>query len=270
MNNEGQFPGQRRVFDSHKKEQTNGFTPEEFRLKIKDPYWLPNYNEIAKIVDSYTDEHGSFSLGKEEEDKWYEFLKNNKDSPVFEIWTKEYIEQFSNYLSKQAILLGGKKEKPTIILEVGAGDGRLSYFLTQQLKSSKVDTIKIITTGYDSESFKIKSKYNNVENLPEKDALEKYSPAIVICSWMIPDEDWTPDFRKTKSVKEYILIGPEGPCGTDETWEWTSGFEKIEHEDLSEVQISRLDILYGVKKAPTVDFITKTVSFIRDRKYIGM
>lgn len=259
MSFEGQLHGKKDTPDLNKKEQTQELTPEVLRQKISDPFWLPNYKEISKVVDSYTDEYGSFLLDKEEEDKWFKFIKN-KENPVFEIWTKEYIDRFSNYLSERAKLFGGTKEKPITVLEVGAGDGKLSYFLSNKLEESNVDSIKIITTGYDSETFNIKSKYNNVENLPEKDAIEKYSPDIVLCSWMICGEDWTPDFRKKRSVQEYILIGPEGPCGTDDTWQCYTDFEKMEHEDLSEVQISRTDF-FGSRKISSVDFITKTTSF---------
>jgi hypothetical protein len=258
-----EIPGEKNIPNLHKQENSEELSPEVFRQKISDPFWLPKYEEIEKVVDSYTDEYGTFLLTKEEEDKWYAFIKN-KENPVFEIWTKEYIDRFSNYLSERARLLGGTKENPIIVLEVGAGIGKLSYFLTKKLKDLKIDTIKVIATDYISTHFKINSKYNNVESLPEKDALKKYNPAIVICSWMMPEEDWTPDFRKTKSVQEYILIGPEGPTGTDETWEeWSDGFERVELEDLSEVQISRTDILYGSRKTPMIDFVTQTSSFMR-------
>lgn len=262
----GKLLGKKDTTESSKKEGTPEFTPEIFRQKLSDPFWLPHYNDIVKTVDSLTTKDGFFALSQEELEKWDKVIFNNTGIPVFEVWTKEYIEHFSNYLLDRANVLGATKENPTVILEVGAGDGKLSYFLTQQLKKSGTDTIKIFTTGYDNDVFQIKSPYNNVEKLSEKEALKKYNPSIVICSWMLNNVDWTPDFRNTKSVQEYILIGPEGPCGTEETWYATpDDFKVIVHPDISEFQISRTDILYGSKKIEQTDYISETTSFIRDR-----
>jgi len=254
---------ERRVVDTN--EQTQELTPEVVRQKISDPYWLANYQEMARMVDSYTNKSGQFLSGKEEKGKWIEFLEK-ENSPIFEIWTKDYIDRFANYLSQEAELLGGTKENPTVILEVGAGSGKLSFFLSQKLRESNVATIKLITTDYHNEDFKIKSPYNNIVNLSEKDAIEKFKPSIVICSWMPLGEDWTTDFRKADSVQEYILIGPEGPCGTEATWEefQSHDFEKVEQKYLSEVQISRLDIFHAPRKFSSGDFITKTTSFKRN------
>lgn len=263
----GKLLGKKDTTESAKKEGTQELTSETFRKKLGDPYWLPQYGDIRKVVDSFTDKYGLFLLGKAEELKWYDVLYDNKGTPIFEVWTKEYIERFSNYLTDRVKALGGTKENPATILEVGAGDGKLSYFLTQQLKKSGADTIKLIATNYDNEVYQIKSAYKNVEKIPEKEALKKYNPSIVICSWMLNRVDWTPDFRNTKSVQEYILIGPQGPCGKEETWWSPDGFEVILHPDLDEVQLSRLDIVYNPKKSEQNDHISRTTSFIRKKEY---
>jgi hypothetical protein len=235
---------------------------EYLRSKINDPNWLPSYDEVAEIIDSYSDDDGHSKLDLEEENKWFAFLKD-KVNPVFEIWTKEYIERLSSYLSERAVLYGGTAENPITILEVGAGDGKLSHFLTMRLKETHSDAINLVTTSFQSKQFNIPLKHSNVETLSQKDAILKYKPNIILCSWMMPREDWTPDFRSEKSVLEYILIGPEGPCGNDETWSRT--YQEL--ENLSEVQISRIDILHAPSKVPIIDFISKTVSFRRTENF---
>jgi len=236
-------------------------TREQFMEKLKDPYWLPKFDEIVGVIDSFTDKEGVKVLDETDQRKWQDFLFDEQ-SPIFEIWTREYIENFSNYLSERSKALGGTKENPTVILEVGAGDGKLSYFLNKRFQEVKEDTIKYCTTGIDIIGrFEIKSPFNNVENISEKDALKKYKPSIVISSWMNYGEDWTEDFRNTKSVHEYILIGPRGPCGTEETWENSENFKVDYRKDLNKFQLSRLDILDGLRKNYSSDLISLTVLF---------
>jgi len=52
--------------------------------------------------------------------------------------------------------------------------------------------------------FHIKRHYP-VEVMNYEDAMD-LDPDIVIASWMPKDEDWTREFRRRTTVKEYILI----------------------------------------------------------------
>lgn len=232
------------------------------RKHIEDYKWLPKYKETRQVVELLTDDMGQFQLGDEEFERWSLLLKNPK-RPIFEIWTQEYIEAFSNYLEDRINYFQSKYREEIVILEVGAGDGRLSYFLQGVTNKSNIHGTKIIATNMDSSHFEIDAPFDNVINIEASDALAKFSPTIVICSWMMHGVDWTPLFRQTQSVEEYILIGPEGPCGTEETWEKFSGFSKIEHDNLKGLQLSRLDILYGPRKVFSKDLITGTSSFVR-------
>lgn len=49
---------------------------------------------------------------------------------IYEVWTREYIEALSSYLLERSKELDGS----TVIVEVGAGDGLLSYFLNECLQ----------------------------------------------------------------------------------------------------------------------------------------
>ena len=116
--------------------------------------------------------------------------------------------------------------------------------------------------------------------------VEESSRLIVLCSWMPPGHDWTADFRKPQSsihapgesgvgmVEEYILIGEcdDGTCGHNFlTWGnpdayegedsipaapyAEDGYQRVELEDLSLMQISRFDCKRSSE--------SKTVSFRR-------
>lgn len=220
-------------------EEERELTPEEIRERLKNPTYLPSREEVFKAfsvkkpegVDEF--EWRFSGEGKKAWLEWHNFCEREGD-PVFELWTKEYIEAFSDYLIKRAEDLGGKKEKPILILEVGAGNGKLTHFLREQFEKKKIENIKIIAT--DSGEWKIKAHFP-VEILDYKEALKKYKPDIVISSWMPVYEDWTKDFRNCQSVKEYILIGETdgGCCGHPwETWgvnpEFISPYEIIDKQ----------------------------------------
>mmetsp|Transcript_23575 Transcript_23575/g.38270 ORF Transcript_23575/g.38270 Transcript_23575/m.38270 type:complete len:234 (+) Transcript_23575:2-703(+) len=116
----------------------------------------------------------------------------------------------------------------TIILDVGAGDGRLVYFLRRAMeeiakkenrhsKEEQEPNLPIIIATDDG-SWKAPiydNKHIRVEQLSAIEALDKYGPKtgtttpdqhgvaakkktrlIVLCSWMPPGQDWTADFRR--------------------------------------------------------------------------
>ncbi|AGL01302.1 hypothetical protein [Desulfoscipio gibsoniae] len=90
------------------------------------------------------------------------------------------------------------------VLEVGAGNGDLANVLRSRgVALAAVDNYtETLPQGYWT---------NEVmpENMDYRAALKKYSPQLVICSWMPEGCDWTSDFRATSSVDAYILIGEE-------------------------------------------------------------
>lgn len=125
---------------------------------------------------------------------------------------------------------------------------------------------------------------------PEQRSEGESSRIIVLCSWMPPGHDWTADFRMPQSsihapgesgvgiVDEYILIGEcdDGTCGHNFlTWGnpdayesidgrecsvpvapyAEDGYQRVDLEDLSLLQISRFDCKRSSE--------SKTVSFRR-------
>jgi hypothetical protein len=162
-------------------------------------------------------------LGKLHEYRVFFF---DKDNPVFEVLNKEFISALGDYFSQRAAALGATKESPITVLEVGAGNGRLTHFLRKSLEEKCPGKINIIAT--DNGSWGLQERFP-VEKISHKEALEKYNPKIVIFSWMPYEEDITNDFRSAKNVDEYILIGDSECCGDEwRTWGHDDGTHRGE------------------------------------------
>src|SRR5580704_13815656 len=101
--------------------------PHPLQERLKEPNYLPPYEGLKKLAEGLTDEHGRFdSLA--DTVRWGEFLDNEH---VYEIFTREYIEKFANYLSERIQTLA-KDKQPLVVLEVGAGNGKLTRFLRER------------------------------------------------------------------------------------------------------------------------------------------
>lgn len=237
-------------------------TIEELQEKLRDPGYLPTRQEITDAFPP-RDTHFDRCLGDR--------FCRDKEHPVFEFLNQEYIEALADYLEQCVEELGATKDEPITILEVGAGDGRLTHFLKQKLEERSVNA-RIIAT--DSGEKGIKPDFP-VEKLDYKEALKKYNPTIVIACWMPPERDWTAEFRATKSVKEILLIGETdwGCCGDawltwGKTWKEeykgktppykADGFGRQDLEELSKLQICRSD-------EPGYYYNSSTISFGRER-----
>jgi hypothetical protein len=248
-------------------------TPAEMREKLHDPSFLPSYEALSKHFEKF----GGFSHYDDPEWKQWHDLAFGKENPIFEIWTKEYIHAFGSYLAQRVEELGGTEENPTVILEVGAGNGRLTHFLQEKMNELIPGKVKVVAS--DSGDWKIPPTFP-VENISHNEAFAKHKPKIVIFSWMPYQYDCTSDFRAAESVDEYILIGEaDGGCCGDEwqTWgqNWTfdeeererrenqpapyeaDGFEKVYQNDLSDLQLSRINISEGKSSTSTVSFKKK-------------
>jgi hypothetical protein len=144
----------------------------------------------------------------------------------YEVLNQEFVHGLAAYLVERAQVIRANTDAPITVLEVGAGTGKLSYFLGQTLEQQAGQEVKLITT--DSGKSKIPTDHT-VERMDHVESLRHYQPGIVIASWMPNRVDWTQDMRDTPSVMEYILIGEAmyGCCGDD--WEtWGSPIDRIE------------------------------------------
>jgi hypothetical protein len=84
-------------------------------------------------------------------------------------------------------------------LELGAGDGTLTRFLANE-------GVQICATDNHSWSHTIEYP-ETVERLGARQALEKYQPQAVICSWPPPGNAFEQRVFSTRSVEIYIVIG---------------------------------------------------------------
>ena len=185
--------------------------------KIKDPFYLPSLDELKQafpLEESFPTDSKEFS--------WLspDFTKHNVRVNNYQVYTQEFIESLALYLKSRGLK----------ILEVGAGDGRLTEFIKRSKNGSSLD---IVAT--DIKDWEEKDKTNtsvNVEKMGYQEALQKYAtePLLVLSCWMNVDVAWAKDFRSSPLVKEYILIGDvfrTAGYGADWYLPKESGFECV-------------------------------------------
>lgn len=214
---------------------------------------LPTRAQILHALDFYT--------GNSDTAQHY-----CKDHDWFEVFNREYVRELAVHLS-QRIQEHSTPEKEQVILELGAGDGRLTYFLKEELAALRVRNVQMYAV--DDGDWSITAHYP-IEHMKYDEALLAYSPQIVLCSWMPPQEDWTEAIRGTQSVKEYLLIGPPDSDLCGKSWHtWgkpgngmsphcvapfeAAGFMRVDLSDLSRLQLCRLD-LGDVRHSATISF----------------
>ena len=236
-------------------------TPGELCAEIAENMdFLPAREEILEV------------LGNQKESSMKEWSRVRSEKLIYDIWTKEYIEKISGYITERANELGGTKENPVVILEAGAGNGKLTYNLRKQLDELSVDNVSVVAC--DTGEFGIKQDDSVVETMSHKEAIEKYKPNIIIFSWMPPGYDCTDDFREAESVDEYILIGETnyGCCGDQwKTWGFDpmrennavppheeDGFTRTHLKNLSRWQVAHFDMPFSLRG------FTSTESFTRN------
>ncbi len=224
----------------------NENSPESIREKMKNPGFLPSRAQILEAFKLEGTNH--FDRGE-----WGEFL----DGPYrnhYEILTEDFIRALGDYIGKRIFDLGKQKgNQPIIILETGAGNGRLSHFLKNQLLKKVGLNFKIIAS--DSGTWKIKPDFP-VEEIDVEQALRKYNPDIVVSSWEThSSHDWTKYYEENQNVKEYVLI--EIPREHSSSRK----FSMTHLEDIEEKQICRHD---GDIDKPHFVSESKTMSFKRE------
>jgi hypothetical protein len=127
--------------------------------------------------------------------------------PIFQFYSKEFIKTLAESIKK----LDGKT-----IIEIGAGDGLLSYFLQQE---------GINITPTDDHSRNDIKHPERVKKLSHKEALEKYNPEVVVISWEELNYDYSVEVLNHPSVKYLVWIGERGGCtGSDKMWNYENEY----------------------------------------------
>jgi len=125
-------------------------------------------------------------------------------------------------IKKLAALIGNRT-----CLEIGAGDGTLSRFLHEQ---------GVNITATDDHSWSHAVSYPEaVSKLEAREALSRYNPEVVICSWPPPGNNFERQVFKTRSVQLYIVIGSRHrhAAGNWDDYETQADFSYQEEPDLS-------------------------------------
>lgn len=132
-------------------------------------------------------------------------------SPQYQVLTSELLDALVTWITTYFSGREGVR-----VLEVGAGDGRLSHYLREALQERNHDQVVVVAT--DASGL---GGLAQVQTADFRDALHEHMPDMVLCSWMPLGDDWTAAFRACKSVMSYLLIGEvdDGCCGHPwKTW----------------------------------------------------
>jgi hypothetical protein len=104
-------------------------------------------------------------------------------------------------------------------LEIAAGDGTLATLLTEA---------GVPVRATDDYSWTHAIQYpDRVEKLSAREALEKYHPRVVLCSWPPPGNAFEKEVFSTPSVELYVVIGSRYRFAGG-NWEAYSGQQRFE------------------------------------------
>lgn len=212
----------------------------ELRLKFRDPEYLPTREEVLQIKRymNYSDEFGDH-----------------------EILSKEFIAELGAQIQKDlhGIL---QTQETACVLEVGAGSGRLTHFLSNVVMDGLGEEEKkqVTFVATDSSQEQIPSTFH-VQSFSTKDAVKELKPTIVITSWprvspeeIVQDAPW---------IKEVVVMGePEVCAGGNGNYEWedVKEFAKKKLQNVTDLQVCRTD--YHDTRG-TIIRHSKTTVFVR-------
>ncbi|EFK09961.1 conserved hypothetical protein [delta proteobacterium NaphS2] len=204
--------------------------PEEFSLKEEDI--LSYQRDFRRYLQEIAEVHG-----KQVYEYWNEFISKGKlpsyewlvnqifiaselkdgrrdrhrydrfEAPcnvldIFQFLSQEFIKHVAESIERM---------NAQRIIEIGAGDGFLTFFLKRNINIHATDNF--------SRPF-IKHQ-EHVEKIGHKEALEKYNPDLVVINWEEYEGTYSIDVLDYPSVKYMLWIGePEGCTGSDDLWEF--------------------------------------------------
>ena len=130
------------------------------------------------------------------------------DAALHELLTRELIDALVSHLSRALDRCERAGVAQPTILEVGAGNGMLTYHLARRLEG------RARVVAVDDGSSRIATQAE-VHLLDQASALARFAPQIVLACWMPSGCDWTAGFRACASVREYLLLGHPSACGDE-------------------------------------------------------
>lgn len=240
------------------------------RERLEDPSFPPSHAFVERVFMDVPGPNGELMKDTLAFHRFCERSredKNGKRIYVHEILTQEFLLALANHFSNVIEdALNEDPTKPFVLLEVGAGDGRLSGFLRRILKARFGDHVFVVATDIKSKGATPEFR---VENMDYETALDTFRPDAVLVSWM-PRQDWTKEFRNpARNIREYVLIGePDaGVSGTEDTWDEglldSEGFDAVTLDEATDRQISHTD--HGLNRMKDGEaYFSRTIVFKRD------
>lgn len=152
----------------------------------------------------------------------------------FALWTQEAVEALAEHLR-------GRER----VVEIGAGRGDLAWHLS-------VLGVPVTATDFGAASLAVFTLaeyrdipveiWENVRQLHYRAALAQLRPDCVLCSWMPPDEDWTPDLRASPDLAEMVLFWElRGTTGGRSAFQANPGWRPRDLVGVDEYLVGRTD-----------------------------
>lgn len=173
----------------------------------------------------------------------------------FAIWTQEAVAALASDLRAR----GHQR-----IVELGAGRGDLGWHLAQAgLPIATTDAGPEVLATYTLAAYRHLpvDVWENVQLFDWRTALAVLDPDCVLCSWMPPDEDWTPRLRAAPGVREYVLFWElRGTTGGASAFRRNPGWRPRDLPEVEDYLIGRTD--EGLPTTGLTQY-TKATAFVR-------
>ena len=163
--------------------------------------------------------------------------------PQYEVITADYVTQLARYLRRRRLeILGADEPRPLRVLELGAGDGRLTRHLREHLDGHGIEVCATDDHSLGLAKGDAKGGHHGVVAADALDAVSQCGfsrePTTAVSSsssssslpgacdvalvcWQPMGVDWTAAIRASASFQEYVLVGEvdDGICGDPSaTW----------------------------------------------------
>lgn len=154
--------------------------------------------------------------------------------PQYEVITADYVTQLARYLRRRRLeILGADEPRPLRVLELGAGDGRLTRHLREHLDGHGIEVYATDDHSLGLAKGDAKGGHHGVVAADALDAVSQCGfsrePTTAVSSssslpgacdvalvcWQPMGVDWTAAIRASASFQEYVLVGEvdDGICG---------------------------------------------------------
>lgn len=164
---------------------------------------IPTWDELESLYNDLEENEGHRSglSYSHHNGGWYNFCV---DLGIYQAFSYEFIEGLVEEI--KGLNVKGK------IVEIGAGNGKLSYWLQQ------FGVPSVATDDYSWEN--IDRDPEHVERLTHSQALAKYEPELVIACFVVPEINIATDVMDAPYVRHCLEIGIDGDGGGyNELWD---------------------------------------------------